>query len=43
MTNLEQCLKCNLCTLVCPMMEVNPDYPGPKKAGDDVDRNVHML
>ena len=38
MTNLEQCLKCNLCTLVCPMMEVNPDYPGPKKAGPDGER-----
>ncbi len=36
--NLEQCLKCNLCTLVCPMMEVNPDYPGPKKAGPDGER-----
>ena len=38
MNNLEQCLKCNLCTLVCPMMEVNPDYPGPKKAGPDGER-----
>ena len=38
MTNLEQCLKCNLCTLVCPMLEVNPDYPGPKKAGPDGER-----
>ena len=38
MNNLEQCLKCNLCTLVCPMMEVNPAYPGPKKAGPDGER-----
>ena len=38
MNNLEQCLKCNLCTLVCPMLEVNPDYPGPKKAGPDGER-----
>ena len=36
--NLEQCLKCNLCTLVCPMLEVNPAYPGPKKAGPDGER-----
>ena len=38
MNNLEQCLKCNLCTLVCPMMEVNSAYPGPKKAGPDGER-----
>jgi glycerol-3-phosphate dehydrogenase subunit C len=36
--NLEQCLKCNLCTLVCPMMAVNGHYPGPKKAGPDGER-----
>ncbi|MBQ9548809.1 MAG: anaerobic glycerol-3-phosphate dehydrogenase subunit C [Bacteroidales bacterium] len=36
--NLEQCLKCNLCTLVCPMMQVNEYYPGPKKAGPDGER-----
>lgn len=36
--NLEQCLKCNLCTLVCPMMAVNEHYPGPKKAGPDGER-----
>ena len=31
-------MKCNLCTFVCPMMEVNPFYPGPKKAGPDGER-----
>ena len=36
--NLENCLKCNLCTLVCPMMAVNEQYPGPKKAGPDGER-----
>ena len=36
--NLEQCLKCNLCTLVCPMLAVNDKYPGPKKAGPDGER-----
>lgn len=36
--NFEQCLKCDLCTTVCPMMEVNPNYPGPKQAGPDGER-----
>ncbi len=36
--NFEQCLKCDLCTSVCPMMEVNPAYPGPKQAGPDGER-----
>lgn len=36
--NFEQCLKCNLCTQVCPMMAANPHYPGPKQAGPDGER-----
>ena len=36
--NFEQCLKCNLCTSVCPMMAANPHYPGPKQAGPDGER-----
>ena len=36
--DFQQCLKCNICTEVCPMMEVNPDYPGPKQAGPDGER-----
>jgi len=36
--NFEQCLKCDICSTVCPMMEVNPDYPGPKQAGPDGER-----
>lgn len=36
--NFESCLKCNLCTTVCPMMAANPDYPGPKQAGPDGER-----
>lgn len=36
--NFEQCLKCNLCTTVCPMMAANPHYPGPKQAGPDGER-----
>ena len=34
----EACQKCSICNEVCPMMEVNPLYPGPKKAGPDQER-----
>lgn len=33
--NFQDCLKCNFCAEVCPMMEANPLYPGPKQAGPD--------
>ena len=36
--NFEQCLKCSICTEVCPMMAANPHYPGPKQAGPDGER-----
>ncbi len=36
--NLKECLKCNICAQVCPMMEANPLYPGPKQAGPDGQR-----
>lgn len=36
--NLEQCQKCDICSSVCPMKEVNPLYPGPKQAGPDGER-----
>lgn len=36
--NFENCLKCNICTTVCPMMAANPHYPGPKQAGPDGER-----
>ena len=36
--NFECCLKCDLCTAVCPMKAVNPHYPGPKQAGPDGER-----
>ncbi len=36
--DLEHCIKCNLCTEVCPMYEVNPLYPGPKQSGPDGER-----
>lgn len=36
--NLEQCIKCTICTVYCPALAVNPDYPGPKQAGPDGER-----
>lgn len=36
--NLEQCQKCSICSTVCPMMKVNPAYPGPKQSGPDEER-----
>lgn len=34
----EQCMKCTVCTVYCPVVAVNPDYPGPKQAGPDGER-----
>ena len=36
--NFEQCMKCTVCTVYCPMLAVNPDFPGPKQAGPDGER-----
>lgn len=36
--NFEQCLKCSICTVYCPVAAVNPTYPGPKQAGPDGER-----
>lgn len=36
--NFEQCLKCSICTVYCPVAAVNPAYPGPKQAGPDGER-----
>lgn len=38
MESFEQCIKCTVCTVYCPMVAVNPDYPGPKQAGPDGER-----
>lgn len=35
---LEQCLKCSICTVYCPVATVSADYPGPKQAGPDGER-----
>ncbi len=36
--DFEQCVKCTICTVYCPVVQVNPDYPGPKQAGPDGER-----
>lgn len=36
--NFEQCMKCNICTSVCPVVKVLPVYKGPKREGPDAER-----
>ena len=36
--NFEQCLKCSICTVYCPVSTVEPTYPGPKQSGPDNER-----
>ncbi len=36
--NFEECTKCTICTVYCPVLKVNPFYPGPKQAGPDGER-----
>lgn len=36
--NFEQCVKCTICTVYCPVLEVEPKYPGPKQSGPDGER-----
>lgn len=36
--NFEQCIKCTICTIYCPVAAVNPLFPGPKQAGPDGER-----
>ena len=36
--NFEQCIKCTVCTVYCPVAAVNPLFPGPKQAGPDGER-----
>lgn len=37
-TNFEECIKCTICTVYCPVTAVNPSFPGPKQAGPDGER-----
>lgn len=34
----ERCMKCTICNDYCPMLAVNPAFPGPKSAGPDGER-----
>lgn len=36
--NFEQCLKCTICTVYCPVFAVNPHFVGPKHGGPDQER-----
>lgn len=36
--NFEQCLKCTICTVYCPVFAVNPKFVGPKHGGPDQER-----
>ena len=36
--DFEQCIKCTICTVYCPVAAVNTAYPGPKQAGPDGER-----
>ena len=36
--NLEQCVKCTVCTAYCPVLKVSTVYPGPKQSGPDGER-----
>ncbi|MCM1176778.1 MAG: anaerobic glycerol-3-phosphate dehydrogenase subunit GlpC [Bacteroidales bacterium] len=38
MNDFGQCLKCTICTVYCPVVPVNTDFPGPKQAGPDGER-----
>ncbi len=37
-SNSDVCIRCATCTAVCPVLRVNPKFPGPKQAGPGVER-----
>ncbi|OEE78839.1 anaerobic glycerol-3-phosphate dehydrogenase subunit GlpC [Vibrio ordalii] len=37
-TSFDQCIKCTVCTVYCPVAKANPRYPGPKQCGPDGER-----
>lgn len=37
-TTFDQCIKCTVCTVYCPVAKANPDFPGPKQCGPDGER-----
>jgi glycerol-3-phosphate dehydrogenase subunit C len=36
--NFEHCIRCTICVENCPVLRVNPEFPGPKQAGPDAQR-----
>ncbi len=36
--NFNQCIKCTVCTVYCPVAKATSDYPGPKQCGPDGER-----
>lgn len=40
--HFDACLKCTLCVSQCPVMSVNPDFPGPKALGPEWTREAHQ-
>ena len=37
-TTFDQCIKCTVCTVYCPVAKANPAFPGPKQCGPDGER-----
>ncbi|WED24779.1 anaerobic glycerol-3-phosphate dehydrogenase subunit C [Vibrio sp. JC009] len=37
-TTFDQCIKCTVCTVYCPVAKANPEFPGPKQCGPDGER-----
>ncbi len=37
-TSFDQCIKCTVCTVYCPVARVTSLYPGPKQSGPDTER-----
>ena len=35
---IDECIKCNVCTTVCPVARVTDDFPGPKYVGPQAQR-----
>ncbi len=37
-SNIDQCIKCSICTAFCPVLKAVDLFPGPKLAGPDAER-----
>ena len=37
-TSFDQCIKCSICNVYCPVHNVTEKYPGPKHSGPDAER-----